>query len=52
MPQVVGGEGVADERCFEAGLRTAGQRKNRTEAGAGELKSGKALEQQGERGLI
>jgi len=41
MLQIVGGEEVADGRCFEAGLRTAGQRKSRTEAGAGELKSGR-----------
>lgn len=48
MPQVVGGEGVADGRCFEAGSRTAGQEKNSTEAEVGELKSGRALGQQGE----
>lgn len=39
-----------DGRCFEAGSRTAGQRKNRPEAGVEELKSWRALGQHGEWG--
>lgn len=30
MPQVVGGEGVVDGRCFDAGVRTAAWRKSRS----------------------
>lgn len=38
-PKDVREKGVANGRCFEAGLRTAGQRKNTTEVGFRELKS-------------
>lgn len=50
MPQIVVGEvGVVYGGYFEAGLRIACQ-KGRTEAGVGELKTGRALGQQGELG--